>query len=467
MYLYNTLTAKKEKFIPLDEKNVRMYVCGPTVYDRAHLGNARSATVYDILFRLLREIYGEKNVVYARNITDVDDKINKASKERGISIQELTKEMTGYYHSDMDALHNLRPTFEPKATETIQEIISLVEKLIKNGNAYVAEGHVLFDVSSYADYGKLSGRTVEDMIAGASERVDDASYKKNPADFVLWKPANEGYDKSSIFDSPWGKGRPGWHIECSAMSKKYLGETFDIHGGGADLKFPHHENEIAQSKCAFPGSSYAKYWVHNGFLMVEGEKMSKSLGNFTTVKALLDEGIEGVVLRYVFLQTHYRKPLDFTRRSLEEAKNSLIEFHIFLENIKASEKELPNEILEALKEDLNTPKVISILHDFRNKFFHGIGDSVKNVQKLKNALIFLGLYDENLITRFRDKQKDLSGLDITKTEILEKIELRNKAKAEKNWAEADKIRDELKAKGIILEDKKKDGKDDTDYIVEK
>ncbi|MFC1659045.1 cysteine--tRNA ligase [Pseudomonadota bacterium] len=452
MYLHNTLTSKKEKFIPLDEKNVRMYACGPTVYDRAHLGNARSATVYDILFRVLRVIYGDKNITYVRNITDVDDKINQASKERNIPIQELTQEMTKYYHSDMEALHNLKPTIEPKATKHIRDIIHLIENLIKNRNAYIADKHVLFDVNSYKDYGKLSGRTIEDMIAGA--RVEVESYKKNPADFVLWKPASEKDDKSSIFESPWGKGRPGWHIECSAMSTKYLGKTFDIHGGGADLKFPHHENEIAQSLCAFPGSKYAKYWVHNGFLMVEGEKMSKSLGNFTTVKALLDEGIEGIVIRYLFLQTHYRKPLDFTRKALEDAKNSLISFHTLLNNVDTTEKKIPDEILDPLKDDLNTPKVITVLHSFKDN---------QELKKLKNSLVFLGLYDENLLKNIKKLEKDLRGLDIKESEILKKIELRNKVRAEKNWGEADKIRDELKEKGIIL----KDEKNETIWIVEK
>ena len=448
---YNTLTGKKEEFEPVDPKNVRMYACGPTVYDRAHLGNARSSTIYDVLFRLLREVYGEKNVTYVRNITDVDDKINKASKERKIPIQDLTKEMTKHYHDDMDAIGNLNPTIEPKATENIDEIIKIISSLIDNRHAYVSEGHVLFDVSSYKDYGKLSGRNLDEMIAGS--RVEVASYKRNPADFVLWKPASENDDESSVFDSPWSKGRPGWHIECSALSHKYLGDTFDIHGGGVDLKFPHHENEVAQSVCAFKGSKFAKFWIHNGFLMVEGEKMSKSLGNFTTVRELLDEGIEGVVIRLVLLHTHYRKPLDFTKSSLDEAKKVLLGWHALVSTAEV-DSEVPTEIIESLSDDLNTPKAIATLHDFKSN---------NQLEKLKSGMIFLGLYDSDFINKIQSDEKDLSGLGIDEQEILEKIEFRTKAKEEKNWAEADKIRDELKAKGITL----KDGPNGVDWFVDK
>src|SRR5215475_8893635 len=315
--LFNTLTKTKDVFAPLDAKNVRMYVCGPTVYDFAHIGNARPAIVFDLLFRLLRHDFGDAHVTYVRNITDVDDKINARAAERGISIRELTEETARIYEEDVAALGNIPPSVTPRATDHIAQMIAIIEQLIAAGHAYAAEGHVLFDVSSKADYGKLARRSLDDMIAGA--RVEVAPYKKGAMDFVLWKPSDPAIPG---WDSPWGRGRPGWHIECSAMAGRYLGETFDIHGGGIDLMFPHHENEIAQSEGAHHGHALAKVWMHNGFLQVEGEKMSKSLGNFFTIRELLADW-PGEVLRFNMLRTHYRQPIDWTARGLDESEKTI------------------------------------------------------------------------------------------------------------------------------------------------
>ncbi|MCC5965716.1 MAG: cysteine--tRNA ligase [Natronohydrobacter sp.] len=325
--LHNSRTRRKEPFAPIDAENVRMYVCGPTVYDRAHLGNARPVVVFDVLYRLLRHVYGEAHVTYVRNFTDVDDKINaraRAMQEAGDArslndiIRALTDETIDWYHADMDALGALRPDHEPRATEFIVQMVAMIEGLIAKGHAYAAEGHVLFDVRSYPDYGKLSGRSVDDMIAGA--RVEVAPYKRDPMDFVLWKPSSA---EEPGWDSPWGRGRPGWHIECSAMSHELLGPAFDIHGGGIDLQFPHHENEIAQSCCAHPEADFANFWLHNEMVQVEGKKMSKSLGNFFTVRDLLDQGWPGEVIRFVMLSTHYRKPMDWTEEKAREASEKL------------------------------------------------------------------------------------------------------------------------------------------------
>ena len=325
--LHNTKTRKKEVFEPLDPKNVRMYVCGPTVYDRAHLGNARPVVVFDVLYRLLRHVYGDDHVTYARNFTDVDDKINATAAARKAAgaagtledlIQERTDETIGWYLADMGALGAFEPNEAPRATRFIPEMIEMTQELIDTGHAYEAEGHVLFDVKSYENYGSLSGRSVDDMIAGA--RVEVAPYKRNPMDFVLWKPSS---DDLPGWDSPFGRGRPGWHIECSAMTKALFGDKFDIHGGGLDLTFPHHENEKAQSCCEAGEDSFARYWMHNEMLQVEGKKMSKSLGNFFTVRDLLEQGVPGEVIRFVFLQTHYRKPMDWTQKKAKEAKVTL------------------------------------------------------------------------------------------------------------------------------------------------
>ncbi|GAA3875103.1 cysteine--tRNA ligase [Celeribacter arenosi] len=362
--LTNTKTRHKDGFVPIDPTNVRMYVCGPTVYDRAHLGNARPVVVFDVLNRLLRHVYGDDHVTYVRNFTDVDDRINETAQKRKAAgakgtleelIHERSNETIAWYHDDMDALGALRPDYEPRATQYIAQMITMIADLIAKGHAYEAEGHVLFAVESYAEYGALSGRTVDDMIAGA--RVEVAPYKRNPMDFVLWKPSP---DELPGWDSPWGRGRPGWHIECSAMSFELLGESFDIHGGGNDLMFPHHENEIAQSCCAHEGAGFANVWLHNEMLQVEGKKMSKSLGNFFTVRDLLDQGVPGEVIRFVFLSTHYRKPMDWTAEKAEQAKATLVSWRRLLGSAQAGEPDAT--VVSKLCDDLNTAGAISELH---------------------------------------------------------------------------------------------------------
>ncbi len=434
--IYNSLTNKTENFNPINNENIKIYSCGLTVYDKAHLGHARTTVAVDILVRLLKYLY--KNVIYVRNITDVDDKINVRATQRGITIQELTKEIINYCDSDMKYLNNLTPTFEPKVTENISEIIDIIQKLIDNGFAYVAGGNVFFDVNKYKDYGKLSNRNIEELKKEV--RIEAGEYKKNALDFVLWKPSLAIDDESSKFESPWGVGRPGWHIECSALSHKYLGENFDIHCGGVDLKFPHHENEIAQSCCAFLGSNFANYWFHTGFLMVNGEKMSKSLNNFITIEKLKNEGVNGKIVRFTMMKNHYRKPLDFNENLIKEAEKNLKDLHKNVINFECENK-VPEEVIEILCNDVNTPKVIALLNDFNNN---------KNYDKLKNALDFLGIFDENLLKI----DKDLSNLDITEEEINSLIEKRNDAKKNKDWIEADKIRNYLKLKNILLKDSK-------------
>ncbi len=368
--LRNSLSRKLEAFEPHDMQDVRMYVCGPTVYDRAHLGNARPVVVFDVLYRLLRHVYGADHVTYVRNFTDVDDKINAEALRRQKAgatgtleelIRSRTEETIGWYHADMDALGALRPDHEPRATEWIGAMIAMIEGLIARGHAYEAEGHVLFRVRSYADYGALSGRSVDDMIAGA--RVEVAPFKEDPLDFVLWKPSD---GELPGWDSPWGRGRPGWHIECSAMSRELLGESFDIHGGGIDLQFPHHENEIAQSRCAHPEEGFARYWLHNEMVMVDGKKMSKSLGNFFTVRDLLDQGVPGEVIRYVFLMTHYRSPMDWTEEKVQQALRDLRDW------ASVAQGEDPGlideEMILALADDLNISEAIRVLRDlYRSK----------------------------------------------------------------------------------------------------
>lgn len=353
--LHNNRTRQKETFQPLEPGRVRIYVCGPTVYDRAHLGNARPVVVFDLLFRLMRHIYGEKSVTYVRNFTDVDDKINARAAVTGRPIRDITDETIGWYHQDMDALGALRPTQEPRATEYIGAMIAMIEGLIAKGHAYAAEGHVLFDVRSYPDYGRLSGRSVDDMIAGA--RVEVAPYKRDPMDFVLWKPST---DDLPGWDSPWGRGRPGWHIECSAMSFELLGASFDIHGGGIDLQFPHHENEVAQSCCAHPEGRFANFWMHNELLQVDGKKMSKSLGNFFTVRDLLDRGVPGEVIRFVFLQTHYAKPMDWTAEKAAQAEATLRKWRALTAD--ATPGAVAPEVLAALSDDLNSAGALAHLH---------------------------------------------------------------------------------------------------------
>ncbi|GAA5068939.1 cysteine--tRNA ligase [Roseibacterium beibuensis] len=358
--LRNSRTRKVETFTPIDPENVRIYVCGPTVYERAHLGNARPAVVFDVLFRLMRHVYGPDHVTYVRNFTDVDDKINARAAETGRPISEITEETIGWYLSDMGALGVLEPTKMPRATQYIAQMIEMIEGLIDSGHAYAADGHVLFSVASYPDYGKLSGRSVEDMIAGA--RVEVAPYKRDPMDFVLWKPST---DDLPGWDSPWGRGRPGWHIECSAMSYELLGESFDIHGGGNDLMFPHHENEIAQSCCAHPEGGFANVWMHNEMLQVEGKKMSKSLGNFFTVHELLEQGVPGEVIRFVFLSTHYSKPMDWTAKKAEEAEKTLRKWHAMTQGVVPAYAPSA-EIIQALANDLNTHGAITVLHTWAN-----------------------------------------------------------------------------------------------------
>lgn len=441
MKLQNTLTKKKETFTPLDDKNVRIYVCGPTVYDRAHIGNARAVVVFDVLNRLLQHHYGKNHVTYVRNITDVDDKINKKADELGVSIREVTDKTTAQFHEDMTALGCDTPTIEPRATEHIAEMQAMISQLLDNGHAYEANGHVLFDVASDTDYGHLSRRSRDEMIAGA--RVEVAPYKKNPADFVLWKPSDKNKNEPG-WESPWSYGRPGWHIECSAMSTKYLSETFDIHGGGADLQFPHHENEIAQSNCANKNGKFARYWVHNGFLTVNGEKMSKSLGNFITVHDLLEQGVNGEVIRLALLSTHYRKPLDWTEKGMMDAQKSMKRYAEIVNESSLEADQMtsaaPQEFVQALEDDLNTPKAIALLHGYAAN---------KEAEKLYAAGKLLGLFYSDL-TLFNDVPSKLKAENAAEIEAL--IEKRLQAKKAKNWAEADRIRDELTAMGITLKD---------------
>ena len=357
--LHNSMSRQKEVFAPIDPNNVRMYLCGPTVYDRAHIGNARNVIMFDVLFRLLRQVYGTDQVTYVRNFTDVDDKINARAASSGRDISDITAETTQWYLDDMGALGNLLPTHMPRATEYITPMVAMIEQLIADNHAYAVEGHVLFSVSSYADYGRLSGRSLDDMIAGA--RVEVAPYKRDPMDFVLWKPSA---DDVPGWDSPWGRGRPGWHIECSAMSYELLGPSFDIHGGGNDLMFPHHENEIAQSCCAYPDAGFANIWLHNEMLQVEGKKMSKSLGNFFTVRDLLDQGYVGEVIRFVFLSTHYGKPMDWTDAKAREAEKTLRKWRAVVADHAAGA--LPQTILDTLGDDLNTAGAIAELHKLAN-----------------------------------------------------------------------------------------------------
>jgi cysteinyl-tRNA synthetase len=426
--LSNTLSRSVEPLHPIDPAHVKIYVCGPTVYARPHIGNARSAVVYDQLVRLLRHDF--PRVTYVRNITDVDDKINAAATERGMTIQELTEEVIAQFHDDMGALNVLRPDVEPRATQHIAGMIAMIEQLIAQGHAYVAEGHVLFAVATDPNYGKLSGRTRDDMIAGA--RVEIAPYKKDPADFVLWKPASEKDDASSKFASPWGVGRPGWHIECSVMATTHLGNDFDIHGGGADLMFPHHENEIAQARCAHAHSHYAHLWVHNGFLTVNGEKMSKSLGNFITVKDLLDKGVKGEVIRFALLSTRYNEPLDWSEKLLSDAQKVMDKLYRKIPE-PGVEGAVNNEFLEALRDNVNTPKAIAILQ------------TIEDAAELQASAALLGLLQQSPQHWFQGAGEDMAWVE-------EKIAARNAAKKARDFATSDAIRDALKAQGILLED---------------
>jgi len=443
---FNSASKAIENFQPLNSRNVTMYVCGPTVYDRPHIGNARSVVVYDVLYRVLIEKFGKDHITYVRNITDVDDKINIAATEKGVSIQDLTKEITEYFHEDMRSLNCLSPNIEPRATDHIKEMIEIIENLIANHHAYASEGHVYFRVSSFPQYGLLANKDSDSLIAGS--RIAVSENKEAPEDFVLWKPVKTTDDPSSIFESPWGLGRPGWHIECSAMSMRYLGADFDIHGGGIDLIFPHHTNEVAQSCCHNKNSRYAKYWVHNGFVTVEGEKMSKSLGNFFTVYDLLSKGIGGEVIRYVYLSTHYSKPLNWTEKAVEDAKKSLDSFYRVLVNYSLADlqgNDLDSRIEEALFDDLNVPLALSVIHEIAKEFNKSSDQNMrlKFARSLFRAGSLLGLFYNDLNSWFQTGNSE---------EIKQLIEQRNQAKAARHWAEADRIRNELKAMGVILED---------------
>jgi cysteinyl-tRNA synthetase len=446
--LYDTLTREKRVFAPLDPARVRMYVCGPTVYDFAHIGNARPLIVFDVLFRLLRHIYGESHVTYVRNVTDVDDKINARAAERGVPIRALTDETYKNFKQDVDALGCLPPTIEPRATEHVDEMKVLIDRLVKSGHAYVAEDedNVLFNVPSMPDYGQLSKRPLDEMIAGS--RVEVAPYKKDPTDFVLWKPSKPG---EPSWPSPAGvktPGRPGWHIECSAMAWKHLGETFDIHGGGIDLVFPHHENEIAQSRCAFGSGVMANYWMHNGFLQVEGEKMSKSVGNFVTINELLQDW-PGEVVRFTMLQTHYRQPINWTVTGLREAQKNLDLWYALTADVQPGY--LCADAVDALLDDLNTPKAFAALHELRGEAAKGAKPAAACL-KASAQLIGLLHMPGAAWAAFRP-----GSLAIDESKIVNLIDARNAARKAKNFQEADRIRNELNAMGVEIEDTK-DGK---------
>jgi cysteinyl-tRNA synthetase len=448
--LYNSATRRKELFEPLDPNRVRMYVCGPTVYDRAHIGNGRAFVVFDVLFRLLRETYGREHVRYVRNITDVEDKINAAARANGEPIAALTARTIEAFHDDMAALGVLPPDVEPRATEHLAPIIAMIGRLIASGHAYVAEGHVLFAVASDPGYGRLSGRSRDEMIAGA--RVEVAPYKRDPADFVLWKPSAA---ELPGWDSPWGRGRPGWHIECSAMSEAHLGDSFDIHGGGLDLIFPHHENEIAQSTCAHDGRPFVRYWVHNGFLSIDSAKMSKSLGNFFTVRELLDEA-PGEAIRLALLSAHYRDPLDWTSERLRQARQTLDRFYRALtlsrdpvfERFGEADQAL-QPVKEALDDDLNTPLALARLHELVGAINRTSSDAARSAlqRALERGGRLMGLLEQDPLAWLHGSaQADARRIE-------EQVALRRAARRERRFAEADRIRAGLAAEGILLEDR--------------
>jgi len=444
--LYNTLTRRKEPFEPIDPKRVGLYVCGPTVYDHAHIGNARAVVAFDVLYRVLRHQYGIDHVRYVRNITDVEDKIIAAAHENGEPIDALTRRTTAIFHEDMAALGNLPPDVEPRATQYIPQMLAMIERLIASGHAYAAEGHVLFRVASYPKYGALSRRSRVDMIAGA--RVEVAPYKEDPSDFVLWKPSTA---EQPGWDSPWGRGRPGWHIECSAMSESELGETLDIHGGGLDLIFPHHENEIAQSVCAHDGHPFAHTWLHNGMLTVDGVKMAKSEGNFITVREILAEA-PGEVVRLALLGTHYRDPLDWTSERLQQARQSLDRFYRTLLNLSVppvTSLSASEEVRAALEDDLNAPLALTHLHELTSR----INRSTDNCERgrlgaeLAAGGQLMGLLDRDPLDWLR------GGIPADAARIEERIAARAAARRARRFAEADNIRSELAAEGVFLEDK--------------
>ena len=440
IFLTNSLGNKKEKFTPIDSKKIGMYVCGPTVYDNPHIGNARPLVIFDILFKVLKCKFGTKAINYVRNITDIDDKIIKASLEKKISISELTNKITKIFHDDCNYLNCEVPSHEPKATENISLMIEMISKLIKNNNAYESNQHVYFDVNKFKDYGKLSNKNLDELISGA--RVEVSENKKNPADFVLWKPSSEN---EPSWDSPWGKGRPGWHLECSVMSKKFLGDKFDIHGGGIDLIFPHHENEIAQSRCANENETFANYWVHNGFITISSEKMSKSQGNVLTIDDLKNK-VNGQVIRLALISAHYKQPLDWNEKLLSESEKTINKWYESYTELK-KQVLIPQEYLSPLYDDLNTPGYIANLHKLFEKSQKG---SAKDKEIFVSACNFIGLLNEDKKIWEKFKQ---SKSKISKEEIEKKIEERNIARKNKDYNAADNIRDELLDKGVLIEDK--------------
>ena len=440
IFLTNSLGNKKDKFIPIDPKKIGMYVCGPTVYDNPHIGNARPLVIFDILFKVLKCKYGKNSVTYVRNITDIDDKIIISSKEKKISIDDLTNEITNIFHKDCKYLNCENPTHEPKATENIDLMIEMINKLIENKFAYEKNNHIYFEVSKFKDYGKLSNKKLDDLIAGA--RVEISKNKKNPADFVLWKPSEEN---EPSWESPWGKGRPGWHLECSVMSKKFLGDKFDIHGGGRDLIFPHHENEIAQSRCANENEVFANYWIHNGFITISSEKMSKSQGNILKIDSLRNK-VNGQVLRLALVSTHYKQPLDWNDKLLSECEKTINKWYESYTDIE-KQSLIPDEYLAPLYDDLNTPGYIANLHKLFEKSQKG---NLKDKEIFVSACNFIGLLSENKNDWHNFKQ---SLSKITEDEIKQKINERNLARKNKDYKEADKIRNELLDKGVLIEDK--------------
>ncbi len=439
IFLTNNLTNKKEQFIPKNKEEIGMYVCGPTVYDDPHIGNARPLVVFDILFKLLKNNFSK--VTYVRNITDIDDKIIKSSQEQKISTKELTEKVTSSFQKDCEFLNCENPTHQPKATEHIDIMIEMITELIKKGFAYENQKHVYFEVKKFADYGKLSNKNLDELIAGS--RIEISENKKNSEDFVLWKPStkNEPY-----WESPWGKGRPGWHLECSAMSKKILGNEFDIHGGGIDLIFPHHENEIAQSRCANETKVFANYWIHNAFITMSNEKMAKSQGNILKIKDFRNK-ISGQIIRLALMTTHYKQPLDWNDKLLSDCENILDKWYrVYSSDFKSVK--VPDEILKPLYEDLNTPGYITNLHNLFEKASKG-----ENINLFISACEFIGLMHESREQWNNFKKNKVS---ISESEIKSMLRLRDKARENKNYKEADRIRDELNDKGVLIEDK--DGK---------
>ena len=436
--IFNTMSNKKEKFLPIDIKKIGMYVCGPTVYDVPHIGNARPLVVFDVLFRLLKKIYGSDKVLYVRNITDIDDKIIASAKDKNIGIEVLTKEITKTFHENCNYLKCLKPNYEPKATDNISEMIKMISNLITNKHAYEKEKHVYFSVSSFNDYGKLSNKNPEELVAGS--RIDVSKYKKNPLDFVLWKPSE---DNDPGWNSPWGRGRPGWHLECSVMGEKYLGKKFDIHGGGLDLIFPHHENEIAQSRCANKIDNYANYWMHNGFVTLDNEKMSKSIGNIVSIFDL-EKKHNGQVIRLALLSSHYKQPLSWNEKLISESKKTLNKWYTQYE--KTNSSDLDQDILKSLLDDLNVPKYIAKLHSLYEESLQG---NKISKSKFNKACNLIGLLDED-----KKKWNDFNKNIFDDKFIEERIKDRKNARKNEDYKLADSIRKELEDKGVIIDDKK-------------